>query len=252
MRYVASLIPFRERYDVCFVDVPGCFAGGADLASALRNAADALALHVGALLADGAALPRPSGIEEARATMEREIREAGGELEEGILFVPIRFTPLGPEFFTRPGEVREEPAPRIGAPARAARKPRTRRPGALRYPAALIPDGGGYDVVFADLPGCRASGADLAEALCRGATALSLHLGGMIADGDELPIPSPAGEARAVVERMLAEEGRRPDGDILILPIGLDLPDRRPRRRRRAAGHRDEGNAARNGRPGKA
>lgn len=100
----------------------------------------------------------------------------------------------------------------------------------MRYAAALIPDGGGYEAVFADLPGCRASGADLAETLCNGATALALHLGGMIADGVELPIPSDAEEARADVERMLAEENRRPDGDILILPIGFTTAERKRRR----------------------
>lgn len=59
------------------------------------------------------------------------------------------------------------------------------------YPAVLTFDDG-YDiaVTFPDLPGCATSGADEKEALAMGKEALSLHLYGMEADGEEIPEPS--------------------------------------------------------------
>lgn len=67
----------------------------------------------------------------------------------------------------------------------------------MHYVATLCPHGGGYGVSFADLPGCVASGDNLDHALRMAAEALSLHVGGMIADGDALPSPSAPEECRS-------------------------------------------------------
>lgn len=80
----------------------------------------------------------------------------------------------------------------------------------MYYPATLDPhtDGSGrWDVTFADLPGCVTQGEDFDDALRMAAEALSLHLGGMLADGDPIPEPSTLEEARAKDEAWAAEDG---------------------------------------------
>jgi predicted RNase H-like HicB family nuclease len=49
---------------------------------------------------------------------------------------------------------------------------------------------GGYSVDFPDLPGCISAGDTLAEALSMAREALSLHLFGMLEDGETLPVAS--------------------------------------------------------------
>lgn len=51
-------------------------------------------------------------------------------------------------------------------------------------------DSGGYSVDFPDLPGCVSAGADLKDAFVMAREALSLHLYGMLDDGEEIPEPS--------------------------------------------------------------
>lgn len=46
---------------------------------------------------------------------------------------------------------------------------------------------GGYGVSFPDLPGCVSGGDDMDDAVKNAAEALSLHLDGLIEDGDALP-----------------------------------------------------------------
>lgn len=46
---------------------------------------------------------------------------------------------------------------------------------------------GGYGVSFPDLPGCVSGGDDMDDAVKNAAEALSLHLDGMIEDGETLP-----------------------------------------------------------------
>lgn len=80
----------------------------------------------------------------------------------------------------------------------------------MHYPATLAPhaDGSGrWDVTFADLPGCVTQGKDFDDALRMAAEALSLHLGGMLADGDPIPAPSTLEEARAKDEALAQAEG---------------------------------------------
>jgi predicted RNase H-like HicB family nuclease len=75
----------------------------------------------------------------------------------------------------------------------------------MYYPAALIPyrDGSGqYGVVFPDLPGCVSVGNNIEHAIVMAQEALSLHLSGMMEDGDILPVSSTTDLAR---EKMQAE-----------------------------------------------
>ncbi|MGE0701269.1 MAG: type II toxin-antitoxin system HicB family antitoxin [Hyphomicrobiaceae bacterium] len=48
-----------------------------------------------------------------------------------------------------------------------------------------------YGVSFPDLPGCISAGTTLDDASTMAAEALSLHIEGLIADGETLPTPSP-------------------------------------------------------------
>ncbi len=47
------------NYSVVFPDLPGCTSGGATLAEASRNAAEALSFHLEGMAAAGEALPEP-------------------------------------------------------------------------------------------------------------------------------------------------------------------------------------------------
>ena len=49
---------------------------------------------------------------------------------------------------------------------------------------------GGYSVDFPDLPGCASAGDNLEQSLSMAREALSLHLLGMLEDGDEIPTAS--------------------------------------------------------------
>ena len=51
-------------------------------------------------------------------------------------------------------------------------------------------ESGGYSVDFPDLPGCVSAGDDLEQSLSMAREALSLHLFGMLEDGDEIPMAS--------------------------------------------------------------
>jgi predicted RNase H-like HicB family nuclease len=80
----------------------------------------------------------------------------------------------------------------------------------MYYPATLDPhpDGSGYyDVTFIDLPGCVSQGRDMEDALLMAQEALSLHISGMLADGDNLPAPSTLAQARAACVTRAREHG---------------------------------------------
>ncbi len=70
----------RKGYGVCFPDFPGCVSAGKMIEEALREAADALALHVDGMRQDGAKIPEPRTVE--------AIRDAGHDwvvFEEAIV-----------------------------------------------------------------------------------------------------------------------------------------------------------------------
>ncbi len=75
------------------------------------------------------------------------------------------------------------------------------------FPAVLIEDKAGIGVVFPDLPGCVSQDDNYERAFKGAREALSLHLSGMIEDGEAIPAPSSlraiplnAGEALALIE----------------------------------------------------
>lgn len=66
------------------------------------------------------------------------------------------------------------------------------------YPAVIVQDAGdgpgdGYDVVFADFPGCVSSGDTIQQAAAMAAEALSGHIEAMVRDNDPVPEPSDPG-----------------------------------------------------------
>jgi antitoxin HicB len=89
----------------------------------------------------------------------------------------------------------------------------------LAWPATLEPaEEGGYNVNFPDFPEGFTQGEDLAEALAQAADLLETMVANYMAEGWELPLPSPAQEmplirltplvaAKAEVYRALREAG---------------------------------------------
>ncbi|MEQ8699048.1 MAG: type II toxin-antitoxin system HicB family antitoxin [Bauldia litoralis] len=70
------------------------------------------------------------------------------------------------------------------------------------YIALVLPQpGGGYRVDFPDLPGCRASGRSVDEALAKARAALKNHAARLYRRGLALPAPRPAND-------VFAEEAR--------------------------------------------
>ncbi|GAB4148557.1 MAG: hypothetical protein Tsb0016_19610 [Sphingomonadales bacterium] len=63
MRYQFFAILERAKgggYGVFFPDLPGCIAGGDSIADAVRQAHDALSLHLAGMIEDGGPIPEPS------------------------------------------------------------------------------------------------------------------------------------------------------------------------------------------------
>ncbi|MBI5426730.1 MAG: type II toxin-antitoxin system HicB family antitoxin [Nitrospinae bacterium] len=68
------------------------------------------------------------------------------------------------------------------------------------YPAVLGPVKGGYSLSFPDLPGAVSGGKTYDDALRMAKECLSLHLYGMLRDGDDIPPPSPLSKIRKSLE----------------------------------------------------
>jgi predicted RNase H-like HicB family nuclease len=64
---------------------------------------------------------------------------------------------------------------------------------------------GGYGIHFPDLPGCTSFADDLGQAISQATDALTLHLGGMIEEGEALP------QQTQLAELVLSDD-RAPDG----------------------------------------
>jgi len=77
---------------------------------------------------------------------------------------------------------------------------------------------GGYGVSFPDLPGCVSAGEDLDEAVANAAEGLSLHLSGMVEDGEELPSP------RTLQE--IAQGGDLPEGKFVYSAITAEIEEK--------------------------
>ena len=60
LTYLAVFEPLEQGYSVYFPDLPGCASHGDSFDEALREAGDALALHIYGLEKDGDSIPEPS------------------------------------------------------------------------------------------------------------------------------------------------------------------------------------------------
>jgi predicted RNase H-like HicB family nuclease len=63
----------QDGWDVIFPDIPGCVSQGETALDAMKNAKEALALHIEGLIAEGIALPPESELNSADAEWAREI-----------------------------------------------------------------------------------------------------------------------------------------------------------------------------------
>ena len=69
-------------YSVYFPDLPGCVSGGSDFENSLRNAVEALSLHIYGMEKDGDPIPTPSGVP-----------VIAPETESGYLVSPVTIFP---------------------------------------------------------------------------------------------------------------------------------------------------------------
>ena len=75
-----------------------------------------------------------------------------------------------------------------------------------------------FGVSFPDFPGCITAGKNIDEAKDMAQEALTLHIQGMIEDGEKLPVPSK-------LEEIMAD----PDFADAVAYLVVDVPDARPR-----------------------
>jgi predicted RNase H-like HicB family nuclease len=88
------------------------------------------------------------------------------------------------------------------------------------YPAVIDKDpDSDYGVVFPDFPGCVSAGSTLDEAVSGAHEALAGHVALMVADGDELPDPTP-------LEKVAAE---RDATTVAITLVPVTLPGKAQR-----------------------
>lgn len=67
-RYIAIIHKDKgSDYGVVFPQFPGCISAGDTYAEAVQNAAEALALHVSGMRADGETVPAPRDLDELKA-----------------------------------------------------------------------------------------------------------------------------------------------------------------------------------------
>jgi predicted RNase H-like HicB family nuclease len=71
IQYIALLHKNGSKgYGVSFPDFPGCVSAGGTVEEALREAAEALALHVAGMREDNAKIPKPRTVEAIRETKQ--------------------------------------------------------------------------------------------------------------------------------------------------------------------------------------
>jgi predicted RNase H-like HicB family nuclease len=81
MQYIALLHKNgRKGYGVSFPDFPGCVSAGKTIEDSLREAAEALALHVEGMREDGDKIPKPHTVEAIR-----EMNEDWIDLKDAII-----------------------------------------------------------------------------------------------------------------------------------------------------------------------
>jgi predicted RNase H-like HicB family nuclease len=94
--YPATLVPHPlhlGRYDVTFVDFPGCISSGDTLEQALVMAQEALHLHLCSMLADGDPIPAPSTLDSAVRADDVEAGEENAPQSAGAIWQYILVEP---------------------------------------------------------------------------------------------------------------------------------------------------------------
>ena len=94
--YPATFVPHPlhpGRYDVTFVDLPGCVSSGDTLEDALCMAHEALTLHLGSMLEDGDVIPVPSALDWARKVDEADAAAENDPLPEGTVWQYVLVDP---------------------------------------------------------------------------------------------------------------------------------------------------------------
>lgn len=81
-----------HAYGIWFPDVRGCFSGGDTFEIAMRNAEEALALHLQLLLEDGGELPRARSLAELKTDPEVAV-ELKPNIVAVIPFKGVSFRP---------------------------------------------------------------------------------------------------------------------------------------------------------------
>jgi predicted RNase H-like HicB family nuclease len=90
----------------------------------------------------------------------------------------------------------------------------------VHYPAVVDKDrDSDYGVVFPDFPGCVSAGTTIDEAVQGAHQALAGHVALMVADGDELPEPTPLEEVAA----------QRDESTVAITLVPVTLPGKAQR-----------------------
>lgn len=80
----------RKGYGVSFPDFPGCVSAGSTVEDALREAAEALALHVDGIREDGDRIPKPRALEAIRNAKEDWV-----DLQDAIIATVPLMPPQG-------------------------------------------------------------------------------------------------------------------------------------------------------------
>ena len=80
----------RKGYGVSFPDFPGCVSSGKTIEDALREAAEALALHVEGMREDGDKIPKPRTVEAIH-----EARQEWVDMKDAIVATVSLLPPQG-------------------------------------------------------------------------------------------------------------------------------------------------------------
>jgi len=82
LTYLAVFEPAKTGYSVYFPDIPGCVSCGRNFEEALKQAAEALELHIYGMEKDGDEIPVPS-----------KIAQVGPETSPGYIVSPVTIFP---------------------------------------------------------------------------------------------------------------------------------------------------------------
>lgn len=86
----------RKGYGVSFPDFPGCVSAGSTTEGALREGAEALALHVDGIREDGGKIPKPRTVEAIREAGEDWVDLKNAIVANGFVVAAARKSPSCP------------------------------------------------------------------------------------------------------------------------------------------------------------